>query len=67
MVFFKNSLRQIIRWTWAIFVGCSISFFLFYLIMGRVFDIKILGYTALGLWLLGPILFLISQKLRDNQ
>lgn len=61
----KTFIFKMFKWAWAVFVGCSVSFFLFYLIMGRVIEIKILGYVALALWLLG-LAYIIAKWVRHR-
>ncbi|SFW27205.1 hypothetical protein SAMN02910409_1226 [Prevotellaceae bacterium HUN156] len=63
----KTFILKMLKWAWNIFEACSVTFFLFYLVLSRVLDIKIMGYVAFALCLLYPALFLISKKLQCNK
>ena len=63
----KTFILKMLKWAWNIFEACSVTFFLFYLIMGRVLDIKIMGYVAFALCLLYPALSIVSKKLQCNK
>lgn len=49
----KILLYSFLRLLWGVFVGCSVAFFLYYLVKGDAFDISILCFTALGLFVVG--------------
>ena len=63
----KTFTLKMLEWAWNIFEACSMTFFLFYLVLDRVLDITIMGYVAFALCLLTPALFLISKKLQYNK
>lgn len=43
------------KWIWDVFVGCSVAFFLYYLVNGEVFNIKSLTCTGIALSLTGSV------------
>ena len=63
----KTFTLKMLEWAWNIFEACSMTFFLFYLVLDRVLDITIMGYVAFALCMLTPALFLISKKLQYNK
>ncbi len=64
----NKSLHYILaKWIWDVFVGCSVAFFLYYMVNGEVYNLKALLYTGIALSLTGCLCHFYLWKKYSNK